>query len=432
MTANTTPDAISRIGAPDEVSPIIDFDDPHYSPFALDDAAFGDVDDVYAEIATLRAKGKVLEGDPVSLIGGTRFAGTSGMPQFTFLGYKEVMDALGDAQSYSQDIFIDMVGKTFGRTLTVLNPPEHTQIRRVFQKAFLPKAMEKWGDTIISPTINELIDGFIDDGKVNFIEQFSKIYPFVIIYKQLAMPERDIETFFKLASSLIQTTEGLIQYGMEASKKLGIYFEELIAARRAHPGDDLVSLLVNAEVDGEYIPQEEMISFLRQLIAAAGDTTYRSTGALMIGLVQNPDQMAAVRADRSLIPAALEEALRWNGPQAFSPRLVMRDMEVDGVKIPAGAVVHLSQLSANRDPVMFEDPDKFDIFRPRKRNMAFGYGPHVCVGQHLARIEMTHALNAVLDRMDNIRFDPEMPAPRVGGISFRTPKNIHLLFDKIK
>lgn len=419
-------------GSPNEVPPIVDFDDASYDPFALDDFAFGDVDDIHGKVRKLRETGAVLEGDPVSLIGGRPFSGIAGLRQFTVFGTQEVMEASNDPATYSQDVFIDMVGKTFGRTLTVLNPPQHTQIRRVFQKAFLPKAIEEWGHTIVDPTIHDLIDKFIDRGSVDFIEEFTKLFPFVIIYKQLALPERDIVTFHKLASSLIQTTEGLIEYGMEASRKLGEYFTDLIAARRRNPGPDLVSMLVAAEVDGEYIPHEEMVSFLRQLISAAGDTTYRSTGALMIGLTQNPDQMQAVRDDRSLVSRTIEEAVRWNGPQAFTLRMVMRDVELGGVAIPSGSIVHLAQISTNRDPAVFERPDDFDIHRPIKRNMAFGYGPHMCIGRHLARVEMTHALNAILDRMDNIRFDPSKPEPRVGGISFRTPKNIHLLFDKIK
>ena len=153
---------------------------------------------------------------------------------------------------------------------------------------------------------------------------------------------------------------------------------------------------------------------------------------MIIGLVQNPRQLADVRADRSLVPATVDEALRWNGPNTFSPRTVTCDTEVGGVHMPAGSVVFFSEAGGNRDPRVFERPEEFDIHRPRHRNLAFSYGPHVCLGQHLARMEMELALNAILDRLGNLRFDPDKPAPRFTGITFRTPKDVHLLFDQIR
>ena len=414
-----------------EVSPILDFDDPSYDPFAMDETAFGQIDDIHTLVRALREKAPVHRGDPYELLTGTGLPIFGDRPCFTAVSYDASMAIAGDPATFSQDSHKSLVGQTFGKTLTLLNPPEHTQVRKLFQKAFLPKTLNHWGDEIILPTIHSLIDKFIGTGKVDFIEDFTKVYPFDIIYHQLALPERDIVVFHKLATSLIQTFGEYIKYGKEASEKLGIYFKELIDIRREHPGTDLVSHLAATEIDGEYLPNEIMISFFRQLMAAAADTTYRATGAMLIGLVQNPDQLAQVRADRSLVPAAVEEALRWNGPNTFSPRMVMRDVEIGGMSVPEGAIMYLSNVGANRDPSIFPDPDRFDIHRSRERNMSFGYGPHVCLGQHLARIEMTHALNAILDRLDNLRFDPDKPEPHILGVGFRTPKDIHLLFDPI-
>ena len=149
------------------------------------------------------------------------------------------------------------------------------------------------------------------------------------------------------------------------------------------------------------------------------------------GLLANPEQLAAVVADRSLIPQAIDEALRWEGPVVSTIRHVARDVTLDGVDIPKGAILNVVLGSANRDPEKYLEPDRFDIFRDRSvRNLAFATGPHVCIGQHLARVEMTRALNALLDRLPNLRLDPSKPAPDIRGHILRVPEHIHVVFDR--
>ena len=192
----------------------------------------------------------------------------------------------------------------------------------------------------------------------------------------------------------------------------------------------MVSVLATVEADGEQLPEEVVVSFLRQLTNAGGDTTYRGTSVLLAALLQNPDQLAAVRENRSLVPAAIEEALRWDGPLTTVGRITTRDYTRHGVTIPARSVVDLVQGQANRDPSKFPDPDRFDIFRDRPvRHIAFTTGPHVCIGQHLAKVEMERALNAVLDRLPNVRLDPDMPPPQVEGYKLRKPRHIYVRFD---
>ena len=221
-----------------------------------------------------------------------------------------------------------------------------------------------------------------------------------------------------------------VPHGTEASRKLGDYFKVLVADRLRTPGDDLVSVLARAEVDGERLPEEIMISFLRQLVNAGGDTTYRGTSVLLTGLLSNPEQLEAVRKDRSLVPQAIEEALRWDGPVLIQTRMAAKDIELGGVRIPKGAVIDVAAGAANRDPSRFPNPDKFDIFRkPQHKHFAFAYGPHVCIGQHLARVEMTRALNAILDHLPGLRLDPDKPAPEIRGVMMRVPKHLHVRFD---
>ena len=129
------------------------------------------------------------------------------------------------------------------------------------------------------------------------------------------------------------------------------------------------------------------------------------------------------------MPQAVEEALRWDGPISFETRQAVRDVTVDGITIPAGSKIDVVQGSANRDPARFENPDDFNIFRKVERAMSFAYGPHVCIGQHVARLEMAKALNGLLDRLPNLRLDPEKPPPRLVGLNSRSPAAIHVLFD---
>jgi cytochrome P450 len=310
-----------------------------------------------------------------------------------------------------------------------MDAPEHPRFRKIFQKAFLPQVVAKWGDELVDPVVNTLMDRFVGRGKADLVQAFTHHYPFQIIYRQLALPQQDVKVFHKLA--IAQTVVSYDkEHGTEASRKLGVYFRDLLAERRRNPGNDLVSMLAQAEVEGDVLPEEILVSFLRQLINAGGDTTYRATSVLLVGLLGNPEQLDAVRRDRSLVPAAIEEALRWDGPVLMQSRTAAKDTELAGVPIPANTILDVAAGSANRDPSRYPNPDTFDIFRERKhRHFAFAYGPHVCIGQHLAKVEMTRALNAILDRLPNVRLDPDMPAPQVRGTMMRVPKHIHVVFD---
>jgi cytochrome P450 len=283
----------------------------------------------------------------------------------------------------------------------------------------------------VDPVVNELMETFIHEGKADLVEQFTLLYPFGVIYRQLALPVDEGKIFHKLA--VAQTLISIMRdKGTEASEKLGEYFPELIAQRRANPGDDLVSLLVTTEADGEYLPEDVLVSFFRQLINAAGDTTYRGTSVLLTKLLQNPDQLEKLRNDRSLLPNAIDEALRFDGPVIEQARWAAVDTELGGVRIPAGSIVHVMAGSANRDPAKFDDPDRFDMQRANaNRHLAFSGGPHICIGQHLARVEMTRAVNAILDRLKNLRADPHMPPPQLKGAMMRVPHHLHVLFDPV-
>jgi cytochrome P450 len=291
----------------------------------------------------------------------------------------------------------------------------------------MPGVIAQWSQSLVEPVIDELIGKIRRLDRVEIVEAFTFPYPFEIIYRQLRLPEGHTRTFHKLAvtEALFQTD---LEKSAEAGRKLGAYFQALLEERRRAPGEDLVSRLAQVEADGERLPDDAIVSFLRQLINAAGDTTYRSTSSMLVCLLRDrPDQYRLLAKDPSLIPAAVEETLRLYAPVNSASRTVVRDVELAGVKAPAGAVVETAIGLVGRDPDVHENPHTFDLTRPQpERHMGFSNGPHICLGQHLARLEMTRALSALVKHFPDLRLDEDYPPPQIYGIAMLAPNDIHV------
>jgi cytochrome P450 len=422
---------LSQAASTDALPPIRDLDDRTFDPFRDDVLAWGDLPDPFPRLQELARESWIHEVEYRRLFMETPNAMMAkyDFRYFTVFGYDNCVEMLADAEVFSSEFLKINLGISFGKTISGMDAPEHLRYRKIFQKAFLPHQVRKWGEPVVAPVIEGLLGKVKPQRRCDLIADFTHHFPFQVVYRQLNLPARDIEIFHKLAAA--QTSYFFApEMAYEAGQKLGEYFSRMVQARRDEPGDDLVSVLANAEVDGEQLPEEVVISFLRQLTNAGGDTTYRGTSVLLAALLQNPEQLAAVRANRSLAPAAIEEALRWDGPLTTVGRITTRDYTRHGVTIPARSVVDFVQGQANRDPAKFSDPDRFDIFRDRKvRHIAFTMGPHVCIGQHLARVEMERALNAVLDQLPNVRLDPDMPPPQIEGYKMRRPRHLYVRFD---
>jgi cytochrome P450 len=408
-----------------------DFDDPAFNPFLSDDLVFGTTLDPYPKLAEMRREASVHCINYRVLMGLMPDVTLPDAPHYLALGYDEVSRALGEPHTFSNAAYTFNLGIAFGKSLSVMEPPEHPRYRRIFQKAFLPQVVAKWGETIVDPVVTDLLDGFINRGAADLVQEFTLHYPFRVIYRQLGLPLDQTATFHKLAiaQTLAAADPG---HAVEASDKLGEFFKAMVDGRRRQPADadDLVTRLINSESEGEQLSEEIIISFLRQLVNAAGDTTYRATSSLLVALLRNPDQLEAIRADRSLIAAAIEEGLRWEGPVLIQSRFAAIDTTLGGVAIPRGAHIDVAAGAANRDETRFPDPDKFDIFRVRRHpHLSFARGPHACIGMHLARVEMTRALTAILDRLPNLRLDPDRPAPEIRGAQLRKPEHVFVRFD---
>jgi cytochrome P450 len=401
-------------------------------PFAQFDLSTGSglVRDPYPTFAEMRRECPVHKGDL-----GRRF----GLPvpsamlsergaYYTVLSYSGVQQVLLDGETFSSSGYAPTVGALMGHSILEMDEPEHGRYRALIQQAFSIKAMERWESEIVAPIVHGLIDRFAERGHADLVRELTLPFPIQVIAAMLGLPTADLRQFHRWAVELISITVD-IGRGFEASQKLRDYFAVILGERRAAPREDLISLLAQAELDGQRLTDEEIFAFLRLLLPAGAETTYRSSSNLLVGLLARPDQLDAVRRDRSLIKRAIEEGLRWEAPLTGIARLATRDVQVDGVEIPKGAVVSVCLGAANHDEHRWERPDDFDVMREPKPHMAFAYGAHTCLGMHLARMETRVMLNAVLDRLAGLRLDPAAEDVHVTGLGFRAPRTLPVVFD---
>jgi cytochrome P450 len=405
------------------------FDDPSWDPMATLGRflGVGIVMDPYPQVAELRRQAPVHKIDMRRHLGAPPDILVEDLEKFAVLGWNEVREVFETPAVFSSTVLERTIGKMFGRITGVMDAPEHSRYRPLFMKAFMPNVVAQWGERYVAPIVGGLIDRFVDRGKVDLVREFAMYYPFLFICRQLGLLPADEETYHKMTLALLCVSIDP-PHAEEAKVKLGDYYRARLEECRGKEGDDIVTRLANTEIAGEYLPEEIIISFLRLLLSAASDTTYRTTSNMFVGLLTNPDQLAALYRDRSLVPAAIEEALRWEAPVTFNQRIAMRDYTLGGVEIPQGALVEVWNGAGNRDPGHYPEPDRFDLARKRERHFAFSSGPHVCLGQHLARVELTRALNSILDRLPNLRLDPDQPPPQIAGINGRAPFAVHACF----
>ena len=390
---------------------------------AFDDAVAGDVRDPYTELSRMR------HDEPVQRLDISVMPHEPSKPVFFVYRHEDVAQMLRDNRTFSSAIIIDAFGDAFGKHVMLgMDEPEHRRHRSLVASAFTAKGLARWEEELVAPVADMTIDRFAGRGRADLVREFTFPYPSQVIAGLLGLPREDYPQFQRWSISLLSITVNR-ERAVEASAALREYFIPILEARRKDPKDDLISRLAHAEVDGEHLMDEEIFSFLRLLLPAGVETTYRSSGNLLFGLLSNPEQLDAIRADRALIPQAIEEAVRWEAPLLMITRVATCDTELGGVAIPAGSAVMPVLGSANREEERYPDPNRFDIFRPSTGHLSFGLGVHVCLGMHLARLEMRVALNRLLDRLPNLRLDPDGNDPHIRGQVFRSPTSLPVLFD---
>jgi cytochrome P450 len=382
----------------------------------------GDVRDPYPELAEQRRTQPVMEvANPLGDM----------PPTFLVYRYEDVCRVLQDYTTFSSSILTETMGPSMGYNIILgLDEPEHHRHRSLVATAFRAKTMARWESTLVQDVVDRLIDQFAPRGAAELVYEFTYPFPTQVVAGILGLPREDYRQFQQWAIA-INNVNSEWDPGVSASEALKQYLAGFLDQRRNHPEDDLISLLATAEFEGERLDDEEIFSFLRLILPAGVETTFRSSGNLLLLLLTHPDQLEAVRGDRSLLPQAIEEALRLEPPLLITSRRCTQDTELSGVKIPAGASVTPVLGAANRDEERYPDPDRFDIYRDPKQHISFGFGTHMCLGMHLARIETRVAINSLLDRLPSLRLDPDRVAaedPHIHGEIFRSPTSLPVIW----
>jgi cytochrome P450 len=396
-----------------------------YDPYEAFGDLAGDVRDPWPDLAAARRDA------PVQLNSIFAIEGAEMPPdlpdQYTVYSHDLVSQVLRDNHTFSSEVYAAMMGPVMGHTILEMDEPEHRHHRGLVAEAFRHKTLARWESELVSAVVGELIDAFVDRGRAELVREFTFPFPVQVIARILGLPRSDYPRFQRWSLELISVGTDWDR-GIAASQKLRDYFKEIVDERRAEPADDLISDLAHAEIDGHTLSDEEIFAFLRLLLPAGVETTYRSSGNLLFGLLTHPEQLDAVRADRSLVPQAIEEGLRWEPPLHGIARVATVDTELGGVAIKAGSVLSVAIGAANRDETRYADPDRFDIFRDPQQHIAFGFGPHMCLGMHLARMETRVAVDALLDRLPDLRLDADGDDPHIHGQIFRSPTSLPVRF----
>ena len=395
-----------------------------FDPESLQDGLLMHITDVHERLAEARAKnGPVMLGNPFV----ETHAPNTRPADVTVLGYDEAQQVLSDPETFSAEIYEAIMGPVMGRTLLQMDGPEHRANRALVSPPFRTKLMQRWEAELVQVVVDELIDSFEGGGHADLVREFTFAFPVQVIARLLGLPRSDYPRFQRLSIELLNVVYDW-ERGMAASKELGEYLAGVLAERRREPSDDLISELAAVEIEGSVLTDEEIFAFVRLMLPAGVETTYRSSGNLLVALLTEPSNLERVVANRAQLPRAIEEALRWEPPITSIVRRAAKDVSLGGVDIDAGMNINVSVASANRDPAQYPHPEVFDLERKNISHLTFGHGPHLCLGMHLARMETRVALNALFDRLPGLRLDPDAEPPKITGVAFRSPARLPVLF----
>jgi cytochrome P450 len=345
--------------------------------------------------------------------------------------YEDAKAVLKDNDTFINAIVQRTMGLVMGPTVIGMDGKEHQTHRTLITPSMTTR--ELTGGQFLGEVrkiADGYIDKFIDESKTDLHEKFCYSFPLSVFVSLLGIEIGDLKEFHDYSKDLclVAIDPGK---GLTASAWLLDFLEPIVQEKRRKPGSDLISVLVQAEVDGEKLTDLEVVSFLRLLTLAGAETTNHTIGTAMVAMLRDPELMARVREDRSLVPKLLWEAMRWESPISTVMREASCDTRIGDTDIEKGTEIICHLGSANRDERQFTDPDTFDIDRPDCDPIPFGYGRHYCAGSHLAKMEAEIGVNALLDRMTNIQAVPGEEFAVVG-FSFRGPDRIPVTFDKIR
>ena len=391
--------------------------DSHDQPITLDS-------DPYARFAYMRQTEPVWRGTIMD----TSMSPPELLPdeEWTLFDFNSVFGAFRDDELFGSEQYNNTIGLVFGPTILGMHGKQHHDHRSLISKAFRQSALERWEPAVIDPICDHLVDEIKDDGSADLITAVTLEFPTRVTAELLGLPEEDLDLFRRLSFDLISIYID-IEAGLNASVELQAYFQGKVDQRRTKMTNDIIGDLVGAEIDGEKLTDEAIISFLRLLLPAGLETTFRSSSNLLYLLLTHPEQLEVVQRDRDLIPAAIEEGIRYETPLVSVPRTTTSEVEINGVPIGKGAQVNLCMGSANRDETRWPNADVFDIHRTRRAHVSFAGGIHSCLGMHLARVETRAMLNSLFDRVTDLQLVPDEDN-KIVGMPFRSPKKLPVTY----
>lgn len=329
-------------------------------------------------------------------------------------GYDAAMAALKDPR-LSADKFSHIareipVFQLLSRMMVFVDPPDHTRLRGLVTRAFTPRVVESLRGTIQRIT-DDLLEAVEPAGRMDAIADLAYPLPITVIAELLGVPTEHRERFKRWSDDLFAALEFSPDQDLTALERslaeMSAYFRARFAALRSAPGDDLLTALVQAREREDRLSEDELLANALLLLAAGHETTTNLIGNGLRALLLHPDQWARLRENPSLLPSAVEEALRFDPPVQWTSRIAQEPLTLAGVAIPAGAFVSICLAAAGRDPDVFPDPDRLDIGRAGNKSLAFGFGPHYCLGAALARLEGQIVLGTLARRFPDLRLESE-------------------------
>ncbi len=344
----------------------------------------------------------VLSECPVS-----RAVGMFGGYSVTVARYEDVLWALKHPEVFSSRDVVK-IGNDVPLLPLSVDPPEHAKYRRLLDPQFSPKRMTEL-EPEARALVNKIIDGFADRGECDFNDEFATPLPSTIFLALMGLPQEDLPQFLQWRDDTIrpETRTGTLEEAEElrqaAGKAIEDYFEGAIEEKRRHPDDRLLSTIVHADVDGRAVTQDELIGMTHLLLLGGLDTVTATLDCMIVYLAQHPERRQLLVDDPSCVPGAIEELLRHQTPVMMVPRLVAQDYELDGVAMKAGDSATLLIGAANADQGEFAEADAVHFDREANRHLAFGGGPHRCLGSHLARLELRVAIEEFHARIPDYR-----------------------------
>jgi len=332
------------------------------------------------------------------------------------LDYDSVKRVLND-----HELFSSRLGPAFW--MIFLDPPKHTKLRALISQAFTPKSIANLEPQIVR-FCQQLLRPLLERDEIDLVADFSAQLPMLVISEMLGLPATDGPQFWRWNEIILNMSYtipgganagGATEAFKEATAEMNDYLGTILAQRQAEPQRDLLTRLLQAEVDGERLSQEDILGFFQLLLLAATETTTNLITNAILCFIENPEQLEKLRAVPGLLPSAIEEALRYRSPLHWMFRVTRQDVDLQGCTVPAGRVILAMIGAANRDPKQFPEPDRFEVARDPNPHIAFGHGVHFCLGAALARMEARAALDYLLKNMEQFELTgPTSWEPRKG------------------